>query len=339
MFVGVDKAVEKVYNGVTEFYILRRKNVRKCKKCLALNNDGVRFCAKCGNAFPSKNAIIVRNAIIVAAVLAFVVWCAVNAEPVDPTEQTPETTTPETISLPDYAEFVPVSYVDMYDNFDRYKGYVVEISGPVSSLHEDWITFTAGLSGRFQQICAYVHESQPIDCEAGDYITVRGVADYKTLGILALHDCVITDRGETSQNEYEMQYAYYQDRLKREAAEAEEQQKAEVAASKQNDYTEVSITKLHEELDDNALRAEDTYKNMRVKITGYINVIDSDGKYISVDGSKSAWDFDSVHCTLLNDEQRSVVKSKSRGDKVTVWGKITSIGEIVGYSMRIDYIE
>lgn len=313
--------------------------MRKCKKCLALNNDGVKFCAKCGNAFPSKNAIIVRNAIITAAVLAFVVWCAVNAEPVDPTEQTPETTAPEMVGSPDYTEFVSVSYVEMYDNFDRYKGYVVEISGPVSNIYEDRITFMEGLPGKLQQISAHVHESQPIDCEVGDYITVKGITDFKALGVLSLNDCVITNRGEASQNDYEMQYAYYQDKLKREAAEAKEQQKAEVAASKQNDYTEISITKLHEELGENALRAEDTYNNMRVKITGYINVIDSDGKYISIDGSKSAWSFDSVHCTLTNDEHRDIIKSKSKGDKVTVWGKITSIGEIIGYSMRVDYIE
>lgn len=312
--------------------------MRKCKKCHALNNDTVKFCAQCGSKIPSNNVIIARNIIIAAAIIWFIIWCIVNAEPVDP-NQAPETSAPETLASPDYAEFVSASYVDIYDNFDRYKGYVVEISGPVSSLHEDWITFTAGLTGGFQQVCAYVHETQPIDCAVGDYITIKGVADYKALGILALHDCIITKRGDSSQNEYEMQYAYYQDRLKREAYEIEEQKKAEVAASKQNDYTEVSISQLHEELDANALRAEETYNNMRVKIIGYINVIDSDGKYISVDGSKSLWNFDSVHCTLTNDDQRNAVKSKSKGDQVTVWGKITSIGEIIGYSLRIDYIE
>ena len=66
-------------------------------------------------------------------------------------------------------------------------------------------------------------------------------------------------------------------------------------------YTHYEVVDLLDELNSNALRAEQKHQDEYVEIVGYISVIDSDGKYISVGTDK--------------------------------------IGEILGYSLNIDSIE
>lgn len=44
-------------------------------------------------------------------------------------------------------------------------------------------------------------------------------------------------------------------------------------------------------------------------------------------------------CYIKSDEQLDKVKELSTGDDVTVGGKVTGIGEIMGYSIDIDYIK
>ena len=44
-------------------------------------------------------------------------------------------------------------------------------------------------------------------------------------------------------------------------------------------------------------------------------------------------------CNIQNDEQRDYLLEKVIGDEVTVKGKITSIGEILGYTIKIDSVQ
>ena len=45
-----------------------------------------------------------------------------------------------------------------------------------------------------------------------------------------------------------------------------------------------------------------------------------------------------VQCYIKNDEQKAQVANLSKGDVITVKGKIKSIGELMGYSLDIDSI-
>lgn len=106
-------------------------------------------------------------------------------------------------------------------------------------------------------------------------------------------------------------------------------------------YTVVDLRTLLDELDENALRAESKYQDARVEVTGRISTIDSDGSYISikpVDTDSFEYLFVSVTCRLRNNSQRDFVITKNVGDTVTVKGTITSIGEILGYTIKIDSI-
>ena len=44
-------------------------------------------------------------------------------------------------------------------------------------------------------------------------------------------------------------------------------------------------------------------------------------------------------CYIKNDDQLNVVIEKTENDKVTIKGKITEIGEVMGYSLDIHEIQ
>ena len=104
-------------------------------------------------------------------------------------------------------------------------------------------------------------------------------------------------------------------------------------------YQAVTVKQLFDELEANALRAEKTYQDAYVAITGKLSTIDSDGSYITIIASNDEWGFESVHCSITDDSQMDKIINFNKGDKITVYGQITSIGEILGYSLDITDIE
>lgn len=97
------------------------------------------------------------------------------------------------------------------------------------------------------------------------------------------------------------------------------------------EYTAYTVTELSEDLNSNALKAADKYKGQYVELTGRLSVIDSNGKYISIVDSTDEWAITGVQCYIKNDEQKQVVMDMSIGDEIIVKGKITDVGEVLGY--------
>ena len=106
-------------------------------------------------------------------------------------------------------------------------------------------------------------------------------------------------------------------------------------------YTQYKAKDLFDELENNAMKAEQTHQNEYVEIEGYLSVIDSDGEYISIGANPNAYEymFDSIHCSFTDDNQKNVVMNMSKDDKLIVKGQITEIGEILGYMLDIHSIE
>ena len=73
------------------------------------------------------------------------------------------------------------------------------------------------------------------------------------------------------------------------------------------------------------------------RVTGKLKNIDASGEYFSL----GSGDFEiySVQCFLKNDEQKSRLANMNIEDTVTVKGKITDVGEILGYQLKIESIE
>lgn len=104
-------------------------------------------------------------------------------------------------------------------------------------------------------------------------------------------------------------------------------------------YEKIELQTMIDDLKGNALKAEKTYNNKYVEITGKITNFDSAGSYISIE-SVNAGDFnlDTVLCKINNSEQLDALLEKSTGDIVTIRGKVISVGEVLGYSVKIEEI-
>ena len=104
------------------------------------------------------------------------------------------------------------------------------------------------------------------------------------------------------------------------------------------EYTAVSVNDMMTALNDNAMGASDKYKGKYLEITGKLTNIDAAGKYIDLmaDGD---FEIIGVQCYIKNDDQKSKISSMSKGDTVTLKGKCTDVGEVLGYSLDITEIE
>ena len=101
-------------------------------------------------------------------------------------------------------------------------------------------------------------------------------------------------------------------------------------------YTAYSVGQLMGDLDSNALKAESTYQDQYVELTGRLNVVDSDGDYISIVPQDDQFAILGVQCYLQTEEQRQQVLEMQIDQVITVRGQITSVGEVMGYLLDVD---
>lgn len=105
------------------------------------------------------------------------------------------------------------------------------------------------------------------------------------------------------------------------------------------EYTSYTVDQMMADLDDNAVKASEKYMDQYVEITGKLNTIDSDGTYIDILPADDEWAFVGAMCYIQDDEQLETVKNMAIGDTVTIKGKVTDVGEVLGYYVDIIEIE
>ncbi len=103
-------------------------------------------------------------------------------------------------------------------------------------------------------------------------------------------------------------------------------------------YTRIDIDVLEKALDENAAAAKADYDNQYLEIVGRVGTIDSDLKYISLKSPSDSWDLVGVHCSIKNEATKEKVKTLKKDQIVAVRGKITDVGEILGYYLDIHEI-
>lgn len=118
----------------------------------------------------------------------------------------------------------------------------------------------------------------------------------------------------------------------------EQSQNSNEEAAEEITYNKVDAGQMLQELEDNALKASDDYTDQYVEVTGKIYNIDSSGKYVNIDGINDEFTMTGIMCYIKNDDQKSVVANASKGQTVTIKGKITKVGEVMGYSLDMDEI-
>lgn len=105
------------------------------------------------------------------------------------------------------------------------------------------------------------------------------------------------------------------------------------------EYTEYSMTELMNDLENNAAAANDKYNGQYVILTGKLSNIDAQGSYISISDPDDDFAFTGCQCYIKGNEAiAETVKTLSKDDIISVKGKITSVGETLGYAMDIEEI-
>jgi lysyl-tRNA synthetase class II len=102
------------------------------------------------------------------------------------------------------------------------------------------------------------------------------------------------------------------------------------------EYMVRTVTQLIADLEANAMNAKEKYEGEYVEITGRVDTIDASGVYIGLYPSDDEWALTGVTCLIKNKKQKEFVRTISTGDIVTVRGKITSVGELMGFSLNIE---
>jgi hypothetical protein len=97
----------------------------------------------------------------------------------------------------------------------------------------------------------------------------------------------------------------------------------------------VTAAQLIKDLEANALAVANTYDDKLVTVTGKLSNIDASGDYFSLEGA----DFSFVNVKInIDDSFLDTVSGFTKGQTVTVTGKVTGVGEILGYSITAESI-
>ena len=111
---------------------------------------------------------------------------------------------------------------------------------------------------------------------------------------------------------------------------------------KQKEYAETDINVLLSEAKDNAAAANQNYKGKAVKIIGgHVYNIDSDVKYITIDGTAAKHSMIHIRCDVdaKNKELKDTILTLKKEQNVIVYGTIKEVGDIMGYSLKLDKVE
>ena len=100
----------------------------------------------------------------------------------------------------------------------------------------------------------------------------------------------------------------------------------------------VAADKLVADLKGNPLNASETYKGKYIEVTGQLASIDSDGKYFSISPMNDDFSFTNILCNITPEQKATVSKFTSK-QKLTVTGTMTNVGEILGYTMKVESVK
>ncbi len=101
---------------------------------------------------------------------------------------------------------------------------------------------------------------------------------------------------------------------------------------------QVSAKELIAVLEGNALKAKNTYNGKQVIVTGFVGSIDASGDYFSLLPEADAFVLTGVQA-YTSEKFMDQVANFTEGQPVTVTGKITDVGEIMGYELKVASIK
>ena len=95
-------------------------------------------------------------------------------------------------------------------------------------------------------------------------------------------------------------------------------------------YTTIDMNTLMNDLESNPANAKNKYEDQYFEVTGYVDVIDSDGKYFSIRDDN---EYSIIGLQVSVDkENKDFINNLQIGQQITIKVKITDVGEVLGYT-------
>lgn len=140
--------------------------------------------------------------------------------------------------------------------------------------------------------------------------------------------------------------AQYEEWIAWQRAQAEEAARAE--AEEKSQYQSVSAVGMIRDYDTNAMTAKQKYLNKKIKVLR-AQIVDIDVSGAFLIASPNDDDISFIQCTPSNNLKGKSVANIEKGDVVTLYGEVTSVGDVVGrrsdigsvtgYRMKVTRIE
>ena len=140
--------------------------------------------------------------------------------------------------------------------------------------------------------------------------------------------------------------AQYEEWIAWQRAQAEEAARAE--AEEKSQYQSVSAVGMIRDYDANAMTAKQRYLNKKIKVLR-AQIVDIDVSGAFLIASPNDDDISFIQCTPSNNLKGKSVANIEKGDVVTLYGEVTSVGDVVGrrgdigsvtgYRMKVTRIE
>lgn len=192
-------------------------------------------------------------------------------------------------------------YMDLYENYKQYEDKYVTVSVPVHYASEDSVSIKGDITGVTGMISITLLEPRN-DLKEGDFITVTGRIDGKSLGYLYMKDANISATGSEPAGIYNQQKAEY---------DAKMQQKNE------NDKAEF-INSCQRYGYDDLVRYPDTYKDSPIIDTVVVEQV-MPGGFLSSEGYR-CYEYGTENEIVLIDDRENKEPKFIEGDVVTVYG-------------------
>ena len=99
------------------------------------------------------------------------------------------------------------------------------------------------------------------------------------------------------------------------------------------EYSSESLSKMIDMVEDYPIKAEEEYTGKYIQVSGYLDTVDSDGKYFTIVSDPDDFTLlDNIHWSMDKDSDvYDIIKDAKEGSDITVRGEITDVGETIYY--------
>lgn len=119
-------------------------------------------------------------------------------------------------------------------------------------------------------------------------------------------------------------------------AASDDSESENVAEETPTEFMKETVETMLSDLKQNEMRAQKKYGGKYMEVTGTLGNMDSEGEYFSLDDN--SFGIQDIHCVIPKNKKEAITNKlieMEKGDVIVVKGKITDMGEIMGYRLTV----